>query len=212
VAVEDNKSNIIVPATIPGHAEFPSPDFVTRFRFDFSSGHINTAAFAGAARFRADDLTDTDNFNDPEPDTVTLWGTAVSANFSTYGRDTIYGVVTYGDGIGRYRGGITAVPDFDGRLHAAQAIAFMGGYEHFWRSRWSTNAVYSFGDADAQPFYTDDVNRSLTYSAVNLLWWFLGDRGWMGVEYLYGKRVVFAAAPDSGTAHRVQYAVRFNLP
>lgn len=212
VAVEDNKSSIIVPANIPGRAEFPSPDFVTRFRFDFGSGHIQTSAFVGAARFRADGLLDTDNFDDDDPDTVTLWGSAVSANFGTFGRDTAYGVVTYGDGIGRYRGGITAVPDFDGRLHAVQAIAFMAGYEHFWASRWSTNAVYSFGEGEEQPFYTDEVNRSLTYGAVNLLWWFLGDRGWMGVEYLYGKRVVFAAAPDSGTAHRVQYAVRFNLP
>jgi hypothetical protein len=34
----------------------------------------------------------------------------------------------------------------------------------------------------------------------------------MGVEYLYGKREVFAADPNSATAHRVQYAVRFNFP
>ena len=213
VAVEDNKSSIIVPDNIPGRAEFPSPDFVTRLRFGFgSSGHIQAGAFVGAARFRADGLLDTDNFDDADPDTVTLWGTMLSANFVTFGRDTAYGVVTYGDGIGRYRGGITAVPDFDGRLHAVQAVAFMAGYEHFWATRWSTNAVYSFGDAEEQPFYTEDVNRSLTYGAVNLLWWFLGDRGWMGVEYLYGKREVFRLDPNTGTAHRVQYAIRFNLP
>jgi hypothetical protein len=211
VAIEDNKSSIIVP-DIPGRAEFPSPDVATRLRFDLSNGHIMTAAFVGAARFRPEGLPDTDNQDDPDPDTVPLWGTMLSANFTTYGRDTIYGVVTYGDGIGRYRGGITAVPDVDDRLHAVQAIAFMGGYEHFWASKWSTNAVYSTGDAEEQPFYTDDVNRRLDYGAVNLLYWFLGDRGWMGVEYLYGRREVFGGTPDSGTAHRVQYAVRFNLP
>lgn len=212
LAVEDNKSSIILPENIPGRAEFPSPDFVTRFRFDFARGHIATSAFVGASRFRADSLLDTDNFDDVDPDTVRLWGTALSANFKTLGRDTIYGVVTYGEGIGRYRGGITAVPDENGRLHAVQAIAFMGGYEHFWATRWSTNGVYSTGDADEQPFYTEDVNRRLTYGAINLLYWFLGDRGWMGVEYLYGKREVFAVDPNSATAHRVQYAVRFNLP
>ena len=213
VAIEDNKSSIIVPDNIPGRAEFPLPDVATRLRFGFGSrGHIQAGAFVGAARFRADGLLDTDNFDDVDPDTVTLWGTMLSANFVTFGRDTAYGVVSYGDGIGRYRGGITAVPDFDGRLHAVQAIAFMAGYEHFWATRWSTNAVYSFGDAEEQPFYTDDVNRSLTYGAVNLLWWFLGDRGWMGVEYLYGKREVFRLDPNTGTAHRVQYAIRFNLP
>jgi hypothetical protein len=211
VAVEDNKSTIIAP-DIPGRSEFPSPDFVGRLRFDVDKGHIMTAGFVGAARFRQDDLPDTDNLDDPDPDTVRLWGTVLSANFSTVGRDTVYGVVTYGDGIGRYRGGVTAVPDFDDRLHAVQAIAFMGGYEHFWAERWSTNAVYSTGDADEQPFFTDEVNRRLTYGAVNLLYWFLGDRGWMGVEYLYGRREIFSGVPDSATAHRVQYAVRFNFP
>jgi hypothetical protein len=211
-AIEDNKSSIIVPDNIPGRAEFPSPDFAMRVRFDRPKGHLMGSAFVGTARFRADDLPDTDNHDDPDPDTVTLWGTMGSANVTTVGRDTAYGVVTYGKGIGRYRGGITAVPDETGKLHAVEAIAVMAGYERFWASRWSTNAVYSTGEADEQPFYTADVNRRLTYGAVNLLYWFLGDRGWMGVEYLYGKREVFDVEPNSGTAHRVQYAVRFNLP
>ena len=211
LAVEDNKSTIIPPFDIEGRAEFPSPDFVTRLRFNFSSGHITTAAFVGASRFRPSELDD-DAEPDHDPDTVPLWGTALSANFETVGRDTIYGVATFGDGIGRYRGGLAAVPDQNGRLHAVRAIAFMGGYEHFWATKWSTNAVFSIADADEQPFFTDEINRRLTYGAVNLLYWFLGDRGWMGVEYLYGRREVFAADPNSATAHRLQYAVRFNLP
>jgi len=47
---------------------------------------------------------------------------------------------------------------------------------------------------------------------VNLLYWFLGDHGWMGVEYLYGHRQVFGGGDDNASAHRVQYAVRFNFP
>ena len=203
VAVEDNKSAINVPEGVDGRAEFPSPDFAGRLRFDFSNGHVMTSAFGGAARFRP---------TGEDPDTVTLWGWMLSANFETVGRDTIYGVITFGDGIGRYRGGTAAVPDFDGQLHAVRVLAFMGGYEHFWAERWSSNAVYSIAEADDQPFFDDDFNRELTYGAVNLLYWFLGDRGWMGVEYLYGKRAVFGGSPDSATAHRVQYAVRFNFP
>jgi hypothetical protein len=34
----------------------------------------------------------------------------------------------------------------------------------------------------------------------------------MGVEYLYGHREVFDVDNNDGSAHRVQYAVRFNLP
>jgi hypothetical protein len=200
-AVEDNKSAITIPPTIPGKAEYPMPDVVTRFRFDVPRGHVTTSAFIGAARFRP---------TVGEPDSVTLWGTMVSAKFDTFGRDYIYGVTTLGQGIGRYRGGVTAVPDDTGALHAVGGIAFMGGYEHFWRERWSTNAVYSVADTSDEAFYTSAVNKQLHYSAVNLLYWFLGDRAWTGVEYIYGQRQVFGG--DDGSAHRVQYAVRFNLP
>ena len=70
----------------------------------------------------------------------------------------------------------------------------------------------SIADTNDESFLTSDQNKQLTYSAVNLLYWFLGDRGWMGVEYLYVKREVFGPDNPSGTAHRVQYAVRFNFP
>ena len=221
-AVEDNKSAIVLPDGIPGRAEYPNPDLVGRVRFDLPRGHITTSAFMGAARFRPfDDDRDVDVDRDEESDldedrgdsdTVRLWGTMASANFTTRGRDTAYGVVTFGDGIGRYRGGTTAVPDESGNLHAVRALAFMGGYEHFWAEKWSTNGVFSVGTTDDETFYPADVNRRLTYGAVNLLYWFLGDRGWTGIEYLFGEREVFGSEPNTGTAHRLQYAVRFNLP
>jgi hypothetical protein len=202
-AVEDNKSAIAVPEGVAGKAEYPMPDLVTRFRFDVPRGHVTTSAFLGAAKFRP---------TDGDPDSVTLWGTMGSAKFTTVGRDSAYGVVTYGEGIGRYRAGTAAVPDENGKLHAVAGVAIMGGYEHFWGERWSSNAVYSVADTADEPFYTAAINKRLTYGAVNLLYWFLGDRAWTGVEYIYGRREVFGEEGDNGSAHRVQYAVRFNLP
>src|SRR5688572_14713062 len=202
-ALEDNKSSITIPTGIPGKAEYPAPDLVTKFRFDFGRSHVSASGFLGRAKFRP---------TEGDSDSVSLWGTAVSAKFFTWGRDYAYGIGTWGDGIGRYRGGVTAVPDEFDQLHAVGGTAFMGGYEHFWSERWSSNGVYSFGSTSEESFYTSAVNKELTYSAVNLLWWFLGDRGWMGVEYLYGHREVFDVDNNDGSAHRVQYAVRFNLP
>jgi hypothetical protein len=135
-----------------------------------------------------------------------------SAKATTFGRDYVYGVVTYGAGIGRYRGGTTAVPDETGALHAVGGLAFMGGYEHFWAERWSTNGVYSIADTSDEPFYTAAINKELQYGAVNVLYWFLGDRAWTGVEYIYGRRETFGEQDTTGSAHRLQYAVRFNLP
>jgi hypothetical protein len=205
VALEDNKSAITIPTSIPGKAEYPFPDFVGRLRWDWGSSHVTTAGFLGAARFRAAD-------EDLEPDSVTLYGWMASAKFATFGRDYVYGVFTTGDGIGRYRGGTTAVPNASGELEGIGGNAFMGGYEHFWSDRWSTNGVYSVADTDDQDHYTSSINKQLRYGAVNLLYWFLGDRAWTGVEYIYGSREVFGDEGSTGSAHRLQYAVRFNLP
>jgi hypothetical protein len=202
-AIEDNKSAITVPSGIAGKAEYPMPDVVTRFRFDVPRGHITTSAFVGQARFRP---------TESEVDSETLWGGMVSVKFTTIGRDYAYAHLTTGSGIGRYRGGTTAVPDTNNKLHAVEGSAYMAGYEHFWSERWSTNAVYSIADTVDEPFYTSAVAKQLQYGAVNLLYWFLGDRAWTGVEYLYGRREVFGEGSPNGTAHRLQYAVRFNLP
>ena len=128
----------------------------------------------------------------------------------TFGRDYVYGQFTFGDGVGRYRGGLTAVPDASGELHAVGVVAFTGGYEHFWSPRYSSNAVYSVASAPDEEFFADTFNKRLDYTAVNLLYWFLKDRAFAGVEFLYGRREVFGG--QVGNANRLQFAIRFNFP
>src|SRR3954463_14007148 len=200
-AVEDNKSSIRSPASIPGKAETPLPDLVGRVRYEASRGHAFASAFLGRARFRP---------TDGEPDDVTLWGMLLSGKLKTYGKDTAYTQFTLGEGVGRYRGGLTAVPDANNRLFAPPLHAIMGGYEHFWVPRVSSNAVFSRATTPKKDFYTPDTNTLLDYTAVNLLYWFLENRAWAGVEYLHGLREVFN--DQSGTANRLQFAVRFNFP
>ena len=86
----------------------------------------------------------------------------------------------------------------------------MGGYEHFWSTKYSTNVVYSEASVPSEPYYAADLSERVDYFAVNLLYWFLPDRAWAGVEYLYGDREVFGG--QDGNANRLQFAVRFNLP
>jgi len=200
VAVEDNKSSITPPA-IPGKAEYPMPDLVGRIRADGPRLHSFAALFLGRARFRPT-TGDTDD--------VTLWGGVLSEKLKTGGKDALYGQFTFGDGVGRYRGAVTAVPDANNELHAPRVYAVMLGYEHYWSPVLSSNGVYSGAFAPSEDFYPPQNNSQLNYGALNLLYWFLPDRAWAGVEYLYGRREVFSG--DSGTAHRLQFAVRFNLP
>ena len=78
------------------------------------------------------------------------------------------------------------------------------------RFRISSHAVYAVASAADETYYRPALNRQLDYGAVNLLYWFLPDRAWAGVEYLYGRRQVIGG--EDGTANRIQFAVRFNFP
>ncbi len=201
VSVEDNKSTIESPTGQPGKPEYPMPDVVGRFRFGGSRGHAFVSGFLGKGRFRP---------TEGDPDTVTLWGMNLSGRLRTYGLDHAYTQFTFGEGVGRYRGGVTAVPDFNGELQPVGLNAWLFGYEHYWSSRWSTNAVYSVASSADEDYYSPSVNKDLDYGAANLLYWFLPKRAWAGVEYLYGRREVFDGG--DGSAHRVHFAVRFNFP
>ena len=201
VAVEDNKSSIRTPESIDGKAETPMPDLVGRVRFGGSAGHVFASGFLGRARFRP---------TEGDTDDVTLWGMLLSGRLKTFGKDALYGQFTFGEGVGRYRGGLTAVPDANDRLVPPELYALMGGYEHYWNDRLSSNAVFSRAINSEEDFYPPDTNKVVDYGAVNLLYWFLKDRAWVGVEYLHGGREVMNG--DSGNADRLHFAVRFNFP
>jgi len=201
VAVEDNKSAILPPVSVPGKAEFPMPDLVTHVRFVRSRGHAQASGFLGRARFRP---------AGGEPDDETLWGVLLSGRIKTFGKDYAYSQFTFGEGIGRYRGATTAVPDQNNQLHAPGLTAFMGGYDHYWSPRVSSNLVFAQATSPAKDFYPPDFNHQLDYTAINLLYWFIENRAWAGVEYLHGGREVFSG--QSSSANRLQFAVRFNLP
>jgi hypothetical protein len=201
VALEDNKSSITSPTNRPGKAEYPMPDVVTNLRFTGGRGHVFVSGFLGKGRFRPDE---------GPVDNVTLWGSLLSGRLKTVGKDYAYAQFTFGEGVGRYRGAVTAVPDANGTLQPVGITALTAGYDHYWTPRVSTNAVYSRGSVNDEPYYLDTFNRRLDYGAVNLIYWFLPDRAWAGVEYLYGRREIVGG--DTGTANRVQFAVRFNFP
>ncbi len=200
VSLEDNNSQITNPS-VPGKAEYPSPDLTTSFRFGGARSHVYASGFLGKGRYRPDE---------GDEDNVTLWGFLLSGRLKTFGSDYAYGQFTFGDGVGRYRGGVTAVPDETGELKTVGLTAFMGGYEHFWSSRATTNFVWAMAQTEDQDYYADSFNKQLDYTAINFIYWFLPNRAWAGLEYLHGGREVFGG--DEASANRLQFAVRFNLP
>jgi hypothetical protein len=200
-AVEESDPEILIPPGIAGKPEKPWPDITTRFRLTGSRGHLLLSGFVGRTRFRGSTGATSD---------VTIGGVFGSSRLSLFARDTAYLQVAYGPGVGRYRGAASAALNpSTGRLETVDVVGLTAGYLHYWSGRWSSNVVVSpawvvsdAGDAAA----TDD---SLNYVAVNLQYWFLDRRAWLGGEYLYGRRELRSGVHGSG--NRIQLATCFNI-
>jgi hypothetical protein len=199
LSLEDPDSDVIPPTGVAGATEEPAPDFNARWHIKNSRGHVQLAGFAGMARF------------DPDvgsPDDVFLWGLNLSSKFATVGKDSAIVQVTYGDGVGRYRGGTTAAPDSDGDLEAVTVLGLMGSYEHHWSSEYRSSIGYSWGEGDLPSGSPTTSTEDLTYAFANFIWQFT-ERAWAGVEYLYGTRDT--ADREEGHANRIQFALRFDV-
>lgn len=198
VAVEDPASKIVAPPA-PGETQEATPDLTARLRWKNGLGHCQLGLFAGSARFVPDVGT---------ADTVFLWGANFATKIDVGDRDKLFAQTTYGPGVGRYRGGITAVPDASGNLDAVETFGVMGAYEHHWSSEWRSTATYSWGKGHLPAGTVPTTIESLSYLAANLIWQF-SDRAWVGVEYLYGSNETEDGA--RGEANRVQISMHFDI-
>ena len=198
-AIEEADPEVVIPSGVRGTTEKTLPDITARFRLTRSRGHVQLSGFLGRTRFRADTGATSD---------VTIGGVLVSARLRLFVRDAAYAQLSYGPGLGRYRGSASAALDASGRLETIDVVGVTAGYERYWSAQWSSNAVVSPAwvvNEVAEPA----SDHSLNYTAVNLRYWFLEQRAWIGVEYLYGRRQLQDGAHRS--AHRVQLATRFNI-
>lgn len=199
VALEDPASTVLPPAGVPGESDEPLPDLNARWFWKNPLGHVQLGGFAGMARF------------DPvagSPDDEFLWGLNAATKLATFGEDSAIAQLTYGDGVGRYRGGITAAPDANGDMEAVRMWAWLLSYEHHWSEKYRSTLAYARADGDLPDGSPVTASQEVTYLAVNLIWQFC-DRAWTGIEYLYGSNETFDDA--SGDASRLQISVRFDL-
>ena len=199
IALEDPASNLIPPTGVPGEIEEATPDLTGRLRWKHGLGHTQLSLFAGTARFDPDTAP---------ADTAVLWGLNLSTKLDVCDRDKFYAQMTYGPGVGRYRGGITTISDASGDLEAVTVLGVMGGYEHHWSDKFRSTATYSWGKGDLPTGSPPDANEIVDYLAANLIYQY-SERTWFGIEYLYGSRETYD--DTRGEAHRVQIAVRFDF-
>ena len=198
--IEESDPEILLPLGVDGKTEKTRPDFTTRLRFTHGAGHVQLSGFVGRTRFRP---------ATGEPMDVTIGGVLASVRLRPFRRDAAYAQFAYGPGLGRYRGAASAAFDASGRLDAVEVVALTAGYEHYWSSRWSSNAVVSPAWVVSELGDPAIANDKFDYIAVNLRHWFLDQRAWAGVEYLHGTRELRSGV--HGSANRIQFAVQFNI-
>ena len=199
LAVEDPDSDVFAPVGQPGETEEPLPDVTARLHWKNDRGHAQLGLFGGMARF------------DPAAgsrDDVVLWGLNLSTKLATFGSDSAIVQVTYGDGVGRYRGGTTAAPDGNGDLEAVTLLGILASYEHHWSQQYRSTLAYSWGEGDLPSGAPATASEELQYLAANVIRQ-ISDRYWVGLEYLYGSNDTLDG--EDGDAHRLQLALRFDI-
>jgi len=199
ISIEDPASEVIPPTGVTGTEEEVIPDVTAHYIWKNSLGHVQVSGFGGIAGFRPTGGSE---------ETVPLWGVNLSAKINTVGQDNTILQFTYGDGVGRYRGGATAAPDSSGDLEAIPTTAILASYQHYWSDAYRSTIMYSWAGADVPAGTPLTSTERTSYAAANLIWQF-SDRAWTGVEYLYGTRDTVDG--NDGDATRLQFSLRFDL-
>lgn len=198
IAIEEPSTKAQTPAE-PGKFESTLPDLTARYRITKKWGHVQLSAFAAQLRYR---------FNAGGSDEVSLFGGNVSGQCNFLKKDKLIYQVVYGLGVGRFRGGLSAGLDADGKLEPITDIGATIGVQHFWNDAFSSLLVYNQGSnntTEGQP--GTDISRA-NYMAFNLLWHFV-ENAFVGVEYLRGTRENINEA--DGTANRLQFSVKYSF-
>lgn len=215
LGVEDAPADLTLPTGITdANTSDQFPSLIGKLSYEPDWAQIE---LAGLYRRLKAEGTDYDQ-------TLNCWGVILDGSIDTWGNDNLTFGVLYGEGIGAYiddtQGlGLDAAPDSvtDPDLNAIPAFAAWAGYQHWWAKSLRSTATYGFVGLDDQFDETPNPQGTFHqthYASMNLVWspWPPFD---IGIEYLYGRRVVTdnsnVKGSTSGDDHRIQTTVRWNF-
>jgi hypothetical protein len=200
VSVEDPANDVLVPTGTTGAVGNLTPDLDAALNWNRDRGHVRLGLWGGAVRFN-----ETNGKSQEQP----LWGANLSSKVVTTGKDNAIAQVTYGDGVGRFRGGDVAAINANNNLIPIDVIALMGSYQHYWTPEYRSTVVYSWAAGTNTPTnLPGDTTKRTEYLAVNFIWQF-NPKAWTGVEYLYGARDTVDRS--HGADNRIQFSIRFDI-
>lgn len=153
-------------------------------------------------------------------DTDLGWGVHLGVSQQVLGRDTVYGEITYGEGITSYMNGVVGSDSiWDGSsLHAVERLGFVLGATHVWSDTAESNIAWGryrnfdtpedFAAQAATPANSTDLTDSVH---VNYMWHPV-PRVTFGVEYIYGRREVSnPSGDDNGDHHRIHVGAQYRF-
>ena len=200
VAVEDPQVFVEVPPGVTGDSRTETPDFISRLRYEQDWGDFQGAFVLRELGFQPTNLPVI---------TENAWGFNFTGSFFLLEDTRAYYQITFGEGIGSYRGSPDVVATGPNTATILPMFGWMVGMKHQWNDRWTSNVTFSELSLDDIPGQDPDNLLSTTYLAVNLIA-NPYERLFCGIEYLYGIREDVDG--DSGDANRLQIACGFYLP
>ncbi|KAA5541747.1 hypothetical protein FYK55_16115 [Roseiconus nitratireducens] len=200
VALEDPQIIIDAPPMLTGAGRTESPDFVSRLRLSRDWGNLQVAMVLRELGFQP---------TGERVITAGAWGFNFTGSLMLLERTRGYFQVTFGDGIGSYRGSPDVVATGPQQGSVLPMFGWMTGVHHEWSSCLTSNITISQLSLDPIPGQNPENLRDTTYFAVNLIANPYPSI-FCGIEYLYGNRVDIDG--DRGSANRVQTSFGFYLP
>lgn len=203
LAVEQPKSDLTVPSSVPGEGKNNAPDFTAHWRWEGRAGHVQVGGVVRSLVYE-DSSGSSDN--------PLGWGLNLSGVLRAGKQDNLLASLSYGHGIGRYiqdlPGGSAAVVDAHGQLTLLPAFGAYVGYQHRWAEHWRSTATYGYVQLDNRAEQGGGALDHTHYVSANLIWAPTVHFS-MGLEYLYGFKQVRSG--ETGEDHRVQYSIKYNL-
>ncbi len=200
IALENPRVIVDTPAGLDGQGRTETPDFIVRSRFENEWGQFQAAGLVRRLGFQP--------LGEPVV-SKTAWGLNFTGSMLLTEEDIFYYQITFGDGIGSYRGSPDIVATGPTTAVIQSSFGWMIGSKHEWTDRLTSNFTFSDLSLDNLPGQADDNLRRTQYIAANLI---LNpfERVFVGLEYLYGFRQDVNGA--HGDAHRLQSSFGFYLP
>lgn len=199
-SIENPSTTIEAPTQVQGEARTETPDFISRLRFEADRSEFQIAMVLRELGFQplGQDVI-----------TGTAWGFNFTGSVRRSNLDKVYYQITFGEGIGSYRGSPDVVATGPNTAEILPIFGWMIGYRHRWSDCLTSNLTYSELHAEDIPGQDGDNLLQTSYLAVNLIA-NPYERVFWGIEYLHGSRRNQSSA--SSDANRIQLSCGFFLP